>query len=168
MLAADGRGLCTSAEFFDICTLPSDFRRFEFEKQRAAQHEARRNKASNIAAIWVAGRDGLVDDNLVEVLVNGVKQGFKQFDERDRKGSVTCRRNMVRKAAELQGRLGSRGIVLPDLDSDISCSYLKLKFSPAREHRNDLKQFVLDRLGGWAWEYLKDDFEIDLSYSLKQ
>jgi len=168
VLAAGEISLCTSAEFFNICTLPSGFRRFEFEKQRGAQEKVRKNKASNIVALWVAGRDGLVDDAVVEVLANGVKQGFRQFDERDRKGSVTCRRNMVRKAAELQRRLGSRGIVLPDLNGGSSCSYLKLKSSRSRKHRNDVKQFVLDRLGGWPWEYLKDDFEMGLSSPPKQ
>jgi len=167
ILTAGEEDLRTSARFFEVCTLPFHFRRFEFEKHRGGLGTIRKNKVSNVTAQWIAAGEGQKDNAAVEVLVNGVKQGFKQFDEKERKGSVVCRRNMVRKAVELQKVLNETGIgaVVPELEIGMPCSYSELKSSPFKEHRDHLKQLVLAGLGGWPKDYLKDDFEIDLSSS---
>ncbi|KAK5938613.1 hypothetical protein PMZ80_008803 [Knufia obscura] len=165
ILAQDEGGACNTARFFEVCTLPSDYQPFEFGKQGGRQEGVRKNKASKFSALWVAGGGGLEVDATVEVLVNGVKQGFKQFDERERKGSVTCRRNMVRKEAELRRLLMERGIAAPVLESGMPCNYSDAKSSPSREHRNSVKQLVLAGLGGWPKEYLRDDFDLDISSS---
>ncbi len=161
VFAADDTGMCAAARLFEVCTLPSAFRRFEFEKQRGAQETITKKKASNIATLWIAGGAGPGNHAVLEVLVNGVKQGFKQFDERERKGSVTCRRNLVMKATELQKLLQRKGSAAPELGDDMPCSYSKLKSSASKEHRSNLKELVLDRLGGWPKEYPKDDFNVD-------
>lgn len=159
---AGGGGLCLPAELFEVYVLPSDFRRFEYEKQRGVHGVDRKSKVSNISALWVAGRESQQSDAVVEVLVNGVKQGFKQLDEKERKGSVTCRRNMIQKAAQLQMLVHMRGMAAPNLGNGLLCGYSKLKSSSSCEHRYKLKQLVLASLGGWPKEYPKDEFEIDL------
>jgi len=159
--ASKGMDSDVLARFFEVCTLPSDFRRFGFEKQKGMQEVNKKSKVSNTSALWIAGGGSQQSTAVVEVLVNGVKQGFKQFDEQERKGSVTCRRTMIQKAVQLQRLVQIRGMAPADFDNGLLCDYSRLKSSHSRGHKKDLKQLVLASLGGWPKEYPKDEFEID-------
>ncbi|EXJ73077.1 uncharacterized protein A1O5_04226 [Cladophialophora psammophila CBS 110553] len=81
--------------FFTIEPLPADFPRFAFERRLQTSVNSKQSKAktSNVAALWVQGT-GTKSPDVVEVLINGVKQGYKQWDERSAKASVVSRREL--------------------------------------------------------------------------
>lgn len=151
--------------FFEFDTLPQDFVRFEFEKA-AESSDGGKTRASNVSALWIAGPKGTT--GVVEVILNGVKQGFKQFDHRDRKGSVVCRRSMVEEGLRIANRLKERpdcsDYVFATAGGDTIC-YSELKAQHARLETTLLKQKVLDGLGGWPKKDHEDDFDITIVLS---
>ena len=60
-------------------------------------------KASNISALWIRQSTGKGD--ILEVLLNGVKQGFKQFETRKGKESAICRKQMWMLGARLMSTM---------------------------------------------------------------
>lgn len=148
--------------FFEVETLPSDFRRFEFEKA-AEGSDGNKSRASNISALWVAGSE--VSAGVVEVILNGVKQGFKQFDDRERKGSVVCRRNMAQEGLKIATRLKERfdyiGYTSATTEGASIC-YSELKSQHARSGTALLKEKVLDGLGGWPRKDHEDNFDVSM------
>ena len=102
---------------FDIHTLPADLdiesMGFAFAKPSTAIPKA---KASNISALWVRRpcpcTTSTSTSMFSETLLNGVKQGSRQFSAQDFKMSEVCRRRMweagKRVAGLLKGRLGQR------------------------------------------------------------
>lgn len=150
-------GVGDGPRFFKTERLPANCRRFEFEKQRVS---GVKSKVSNISAIWL---DSGCEEGKeqVEVLVNGVRQGFKQFDDKQGKGSVLCRYNLVRRAIAICDRLHDKGYEMPPSSCMEGMMYLKLKnqFRPGQVVT--IKNFVLDRLGGWPTKIVEDDFDIE-------
>ena len=148
--------------FFQVKKLPKGFRRFQFDKVAIA---GEKRKATNVSAVWIAGGPG-TEDGIVEVLVNGVKQGYRQFAEGHGKASILCRLKMTRKALGVTELLWERSILVSGLVVEDACTYSVLKAAPGRDGRRKLKQLVLDGLGGWPANSAEDDFEvaaIDLS-----
>lgn len=147
------------ANFFEVNTLPQNFRRFEYEKNADGQ----RSRASNMSALWIAGNNS--SEGVVEVLLNGVKQGFRQFDDRERKGSVICRRNMVQEGmsiASLLERKFTPLLLIPAAAGRAPISYSELKSQHCRSETALLKQSILDGLGGWPRKEHEDDFDISI------
>lgn len=158
----------SEARFFEVEVLPKGFRRFEFEKAVSREDVIMQEnkKPSNISTIWIAGDDE--NGSVVEVLVNGVKQGYKQFDHRESKASVVCRRKLLEKATRVD-QLLKADFVKRGMRQDPSriAHYSEIKSMPQRHPRRHLKQRVFDALGGWPSKGLDDDFNItSLSQSI--
>ncbi|KIY00164.1 uncharacterized protein Z520_03849 [Fonsecaea multimorphosa CBS 102226] len=81
-----------AATFFTIERLPANFARFAFERRlpTSASSMQVKSKTSNISALWVQAA-GTNRANVVEVLINGVKQGYRQWDDRSAKASMVSR-----------------------------------------------------------------------------
>lgn len=152
--------------FFQVNVLPEGFRRFDFQKidGRSGSLIQEKKKPSNVPALWVAGGDG--KDDVIEGLVNGVKQGYKQFDHRVSKASVVSRRRMLEKAIKIDQLLQKQGTRrrLPESLS-LTTRYSEIKSMPERQQRGYLRQRTLSGLGGWPSKVLDDDFEITLPSS---
>lgn len=152
--------------FFEIKMLPEGFPRFPFEKvsRVSGAMVSKKPKASNISALWIQGPGGQESD-VLETLVNGVKQGYRQFEERRGKESVLCRRKMWELGQQLSDLLGkTRRTPGPDtfdiaaeapagynevataLRSD---TYAQAKASNARERVVGLRHDVVSVLGNW-------------------
>lgn len=151
--------------FFEVVALPNHFERFEFEKGREVAG-GQKSRVSNFSTLWIAAGD----EDVTEVLVNGVKQGFKQFDERERKGSVVCRRNMMKQAARVAALLRNKGLSLSvELGpSPVISTYSTLKSMQRRSERVRLKRTILDRLGGWPSKKCEDNFDVSEALFPKQ
>lgn len=148
--------------FFGLDTLPQGFKRFEFEKA-AEGLDGNKSRASNVSALWVAELQG--NTGVVEVILNGVKQGFKQFDDRERKGSVVCRKNMIQEGLRIESRLQERSDCLDyrfSVAGGDTLRYSELKVQDTSLETALLKQKVLDGLGGWPQKEHEDDFNISM------
>ena len=122
---------------FEIEPLPTPFPPFEYSKVAGT-------KTSNISALWVRQPTG--QEDILETLLNGVKQGFKQFDSRRGKESAVCRKQMWLLGARLMSTVyGSddSGLVTR------SISYADAKGTAARDERRKVKATVIDVLKGW-------------------
>lgn len=140
------------AHFFDLRPLPSSFSGFAFDKSRTEVS----TKASNISAVSVAGPGSC--QGLVEVLLNGVKQGYKQFEDRDRKKSALCRETLwklgkrVALVAQAQTSnanftiLAAPGLIQSCLDM---YTYRGAKCHSIREMKRNIKAVVAESLGNW-------------------
>lgn len=153
--------------FFDVETLPERFGRFDFERSTGSE-EDRKVRASNISALWIAGaieNEAKNATDLVEVLLNGVRQGFKQFDDRDRKGSVVCKRNMLEKASRLDAQLSKADdapLRIPRIGDQYLAYYSELKSLSVHSRKTLLKRQLLHALGGWP----KKDYDDDFAFSI--
>ncbi|KAK5070979.1 hypothetical protein LTS08_000631 [Lithohypha guttulata] len=146
--------------FFEVERLTPEFRRFEFEKSMSLETVAARSRVTNISTIWIADGNGLGGQDTVEVLVNGVKQGYKQFDQKVGKGSVLCRFKIVQKALGIAEALRGKGMVPESTGETGKVMYSELKATPSRSRKKIVKDFVLDRLGGWPKKQFEDDFQV--------
>ncbi|EXJ95918.1 hypothetical protein A1O1_01043 [Capronia coronata CBS 617.96] len=149
--------------FFDIVTLPPDFPRFLFSKDNRSSEllSPNRTKASNISALWIR-HPSQEETGVLEVLINGVKQGYKQWDERPGKASVVSRRSLWETGIRI-AQLASHNCGSSD-GSAISCmkwhmdvsqtlcmnSYCTAKSTVMRSSHLDLKQHVREALGNWT------------------
>lgn len=154
-----------AVKFFSVERLSQDFRIFEYKKCKPSSQRMDKTKVTNISAVWIAADKKGGNSNVVEVLINGVKQGFKQFDARKGKGSVLCRENIIQKTFRIGDLLQRRGQSVPWLGfDDNTCStYARLKSLPGRQARGQLKRIVLDSIGGWPQKSVEDDFRIVIS-----
>jgi tRNA-specific adenosine deaminase 1 len=153
-----------NAHTFDVLRLSAPFPRFPFDKRSQAGSP----KASNVSCVWVRGASES-SQHLIEVLLNGVKQGYKQFEERTGKQSAICRRQMW--------HLGQRVCSLALVDKELSCgdvavgpvlkeiqgslgtdTYKTAKSHSLRLTRQQLKEKATRILGGWATNTGDDDW----------
>ena len=141
--------------FFAVGRLPFSFERFAFEKGS----DVPPRKVSNVSALWIRS-SGNKTGNTSEVLLNGVKQGYKQFDDRSGKQSVICRRQMWllgRRLAEQlvhathQNSKVSASAYLYGLFSDwlASQTYQAAKYHTVRETKVQQKTLVTQTMGSW-------------------
>ena len=137
-----------SAQFFKIETLLTSFPRFDFEKGSSEASF----KASNISALWIRGHDASPDT--VEVLLNGVKQGFKQFELRQGKESAVCRKQMWYLGLKIEALVppihqDDPAAQQPTLLSVNRPTYRDAKHGAARSARRHMKFAVTQSLEGW-------------------
>lgn len=161
--AKDASALLT-ARHFQIDALPQDAQVFTFSRISAAA-ENPSTKACNVSALWVAGLVGaaaLVN----ETLVNGVKQGSKQFGESSFKASALCRERMWHRGRELANTLQQRQEELK-LDSTtlslleetlLSRTYRVAKAGKIDNDRAAGKRHAIEILGGWQRNEGDDDW----------
>lgn len=125
-----------SSHFFDTVQLPEDFPGFEFEHRHSS---SRSIKASNISALYIAG-----SGQTLEILLNGVKQGFKHFDADTRKESVVCRKQMRLCGAECFRWINEHALVQQGL------SYRHAKTHGTRLATVQRKNIATAQLGRWT------------------
>ena len=157
--------LAGSGQFFESQQLPTALPRFAFERPSLYSHTEGRPKAkaSNISALWIKGTADV--DDIVEVLTNGVKQGFKQWDIRTAKASVVSRQKLWQHACAIvtsmssQGIANGRGVQRHMLDEDWMAgvrqslsapSYAEAKSISLREDRQAIKVYITDAMGNWT------------------
>ena len=136
------------ARRFNVCILPSSCPRFEFEKESTEIP----SKASNVSALWIRG-SGHASDDTIEVLLNGVKQGFKQFENREGKQSAICRKQMWSSGVRVAALLASTHQRLstgPGPGQEPVHSYRDAKGDVTRLAKRHLKARVAQILTGWA------------------
>lgn len=160
ILAADDKPAELVPESFKIDVLPKDFRRFAFERARGAIEQRPKCKATNTSIVWIAGSIERGSSEVMEVLVNGVKQGYKQFDSKVKKGSTICRYNMTQKALAIHEALDQAGHSMDLASFPCHKMYSELKNAQYRQHRRANRTWILDKLGGWP-SSLKDDFAVE-------
>ena len=139
--------IASEGRLFDVSTLPCSFPRFEFAKQSLEPP----SRASNISALWIR-RSGSSSNDTIEVLLNGVKQGFKQLEERQGKESAVCRKQMWSVGVRIQGLLArthERHSASSRLDGPPAPSYRAAKEEVARSWKMELKRRVVCTLTGW-------------------
>ncbi|EXJ81219.1 hypothetical protein A1O3_07509 [Capronia epimyces CBS 606.96] len=166
--ASSGRlsSLSHLGHFFSIESLPPEFSRFPFSKDdRSVDSRTQtRLKASNLSALWV-NRPGQKKDDVLEVLVNGVKQGYKQWDERPAKASVASRRRLwehgVKIAKIFPQNQGSRGEPDDRIEYDVEWhkkidqvlsikTYCAAKSTTLRSSYVQRKKHVTEALCNWT------------------
>lgn len=147
-----------SLTFFDVERLWQSFRRFPFERSRGSSPNAGKSKVTNVSSIWIAGEKDQEGSEVVEVLINGVKQGYKQFAEKQGKGSVLCRWKMAQKMDDIRKLLHTRGCFVSWLDDEHRPQYCNLKSLSCRSQMKEVKKLVLEALGGWPSKP-DDDFD---------
>ena len=138
------------AQFFKTSILAASFPRFSFEKNSGRNS----SKASNISALWILGSDDCTHDT-PEVILKGVKQGFKQFEERPGKESAVCRKRMWSRGLEIEKLVlsasdYSSSYTWPDASWLPIGTYTDSKAHPARAAKTELKRAVTEKLRGWA------------------
>ena len=153
----------TKARHFEIGVLPESCSRFSFEKLCKPTAPI---KASNLSTLWISGQ-GVRGDATIEVLINGVKQGFKQFDERAAKESTVCRKQMWRAGREvvedLMANSQTSDYTVKRIAEALSCAtYAAAKASDLRTSRRAEKSLAIETLGSWPtnsgdedWGFLK-------------
>jgi tRNA-specific adenosine deaminase 1 len=130
----------TDPHFFDCVPLPEHFPSFQFQKNRSSLRPLR---ASNTSTIYIHG-SGTTCLPSIEVLLNGVKQGFKQLDTNPRKQSVVCRRQMWLLGVECFSLLNAPAML------GSSSTYQSVKTASSRFERVRTKTEATDGLGNWV------------------
>ena len=166
--------LSNLGHFFQVEALPVDFPRFAFAKQQQSSSTlpVSKPKVSNISTLWIS-RTASKEMDIVEVLINGVKQGYKQWDEKVSKASVVSRKQLQHLATSIGGLLGQehsgryfeavtkRRTVywLKCVHDALSAStYEEAKSSQLRTSSRDLRKNVTDALGNWTRATLDSDW----------
>lgn len=126
------------ATFFNMEVLPQNFALFEYANARGTSSAP---KASNISTVWVKG-PGQGSADTLEILLNGVKQGYKQFDADVRKQSCLCRRQMLLLAQSIACKLKTSTLAT-------ELTYQRAKSSPIRGSARERRQEAKGCLGIW-------------------
>lgn len=168
--------LGNAGRFFSISPLPSDSPRFPYE--RSPTHAATdpiKHKASNISSLWIAGSPSGRPD-LVEVLTNGVKQGFKQWDTRPGKASLVSRSRLWQTGLKISALLHSRNQSSHNTSSDqqqpsfdkgwvldlrrtlSAATYAEAKSTELRKGRRARRKHVTETMGNWNKNGGDDDW----------
>ncbi|KIW25096.1 uncharacterized protein PV07_10762 [Cladophialophora immunda] len=168
--------------FFSVQPLRADFTRFAFERRRPhpANSMQATSKTSNISVLWVQAA-GTNRSNVVEVLINGVKQGYRQWDERLGKASTVSRRELwatglrISRLLENLDTFDNLGSVPGQGDigwfkmtqSTLSArTYEEAKLSALRESRRECRKHVTDILDNWTKNAGDSDWDCDLTERL--
>jgi tRNA-specific adenosine deaminase 1 len=150
--------------FFVVDPLPKKFAPFVFAKQQqsAGGRSAAKLKTSNIAALLVRGNHKDRRD-AVEVLINGVKQGYKQFEPRPKKASLASRDALWQLGLEISSlwcsEVVSQNFAGRDCSAQIfaaihtclsSTTYRAAKLSSLRRTVRDRRSSVTQAMGNWV------------------
>ena len=161
--------------FFTFEPLPPTFPTFTFSKEEDASGglAKTKSKASNVSAVWIDGANG--EPDTIEVLVNGVKQGYKQWDERPNKASVVSRKELWTLAVKIDNSLNLQNVAeISGHSASMSCpslplifiqkalntpTYNDVKTSSLRESYRRDRERITDALGKWT-QNTGDDFNL--------
>ncbi|KAK5046932.1 hypothetical protein LTR84_007286 [Exophiala bonariae] len=154
--------------FFEVAVLPHDFQCFAFARAAGkVVEEEQKPKVSNVTCLWIR-HPTTPSGDILEVMVNGVKQGYRQWDDRIAKASVVSRRRLWDLAIEIAGfptRMAFeddiRTVVPTTLPTTASVqfeeiskalargSYAQAKSSSLRGRSIKDKSYVTTALGNW-------------------
>jgi tRNA-specific adenosine deaminase 1 len=155
--------------FFDVSTLPHDFPRFAFDRAvlTAASPGQQKPKVTNMTALWIHNPEAEAG-GVLEILVNGVKQGYRQWEDREGKASIISRRKLWDLAVTILGpstqipdehdRLEPSSTTMDSAGSsqlqDISrvltqSTYAQAKLTFLRNTSRDIKCHITAALGNW-------------------
>lgn len=155
----------SSGHFFQCQILPTAFPRFKFDRS-SSNLDAKgqlKTKASNISTLWIRNTAGSRD--VLEVLTNGVKQGFKQWDPRVKKASVVSRHNLwllahaiissmsndgMANAGDVKLRTHDQTWMLAVRQSLSAPTYAEAKSIFLRQDREASKAHITDIMGHWT------------------
>jgi tRNA-specific adenosine deaminase 1 len=161
---ADGRlaPIADQGHFFNVDVLSDAFPDFEYSRVATGSG----SKSSNVSALWIRGAPNQYA-GISEVLHNGVKEGYKQFDARPSKASVVCRRSLWMMGQRLASTLSRSGKEAFSAPGDVACqldsemrSYREAKGKLAPCLRNQRKRIVAGCLSGWKVSPADDDWAL--------
>ena len=127
------------SKFFDVEILPNDFPSFPFKKDPG---QSLVQKASNTSTLWIRAPAQNVN-HTTEILLNGVKQGYKQSSPDIRKQSSVCRMQMALLGQKIAAAMGMEGY------NDIPQTYRHAKSRPLRRVKIERKRLATQTLGAW-------------------
>ncbi|KIV80348.1 hypothetical protein PV11_07853 [Exophiala sideris] len=156
-------GVTGSGRFFQTQQLSAAFPRFSFERSSPSldAKDRPKAKASNISTLWIKGSAGVSD--VLEVLINGVKQGFKQWATRMSKASVVSRwklwqlactiltapsRESTGNGEDAKPQMIDEAWMLAVRRSLSASSYAQAKYTSSRQDSG--KTHVTDAMGNWT------------------
>ncbi|KAK5196560.1 hypothetical protein LTR99_005347 [Exophiala xenobiotica] len=154
-----------SGRFFNVLPLPTSFTRFSYESAPDTANDSLKPKASNISALWIKASTSDTAD-VVEVLINGVKQGFKQWDSRPAKASSISRFKLLQLALRI---VTTQSGECPDANHTVNplrpmddswllnlhhalsaSTYSTAKATHLRQSRRASKENITAALGNWT------------------
>lgn len=152
--------------FFVTSILPTSFPNFEY--CRTVNDAA--CKASNVSAMWIRGWDENLS-GFSEVLHNGVKEGYRQFESRSSKTSMVCRRELWQLGHEIatliaQSKIYNTLDATPLLGStadqvfDENKPYCNAKANVACSLRRQAKLSFTRSLPGWISNVGDDEWSL--------
>ena len=148
----------SSLRYFEVNVLAPDTPRFRFARDLSLSAPS---KASNISAVWIRGCSK-GDEPTIEVLINGVKQGFQQLDSRLGKQSIICRRQMWLRASTLSELSASRAPALESFAAALrSATYHEAKSTDIRASRATQKVMAQLVLRPWPNNPGDDDWSLN-------
>ena len=110
------------------------------------------SRVGNVSALWIAGPNGK-DTAVSESLINGVKQGFKQFSPDERRCSAISRLKTISFAQQMLGNLQEKGdyrICSERIPDNVTYDACKEKLGRVIVNdRAKAKAGVVCALGGW-------------------
>lgn len=155
--------------FFDVSKLPHDFPRFAFDRAvlAAASPGEQKPKVNNMTALWIHSPEAEAD-GVLEILINGVKQGYRQWEDLEGKASIVSRRKLWDLAATILGtstqipdehdRHDLSPTTVPSAGSSqlqavaralTQRTYAQAKLTSLRSTSMDIKRHVTAALGNW-------------------
>lgn len=111
------------------------------------------SKASNLSALWVSGAGPQPSSPLLnETLLNGVKQGAKQWTDQPFKMSGVCRQRMWEAGRRVAGRLAERSQSTETMWERVRAArtYSEAKGDGPDSERRGVKEDAVRKLGGWV------------------
>ncbi|KIW45260.1 uncharacterized protein PV06_03661 [Exophiala oligosperma] len=150
--------VCHLGRLFRVDPLPEDFPQFRYDKTYTDSDSKGKAKVTNISALWIR-YSGSSTADVVEVLMNGVKSGFKQWDLRPAKASVVSRCKLWQLACSMldlirdEDRLDKvhRDAWANDLCRSLSAeTYAAAKSTHLRDDQIKLRHDITVALGNWT------------------
>ncbi|KIW16019.1 hypothetical protein PV08_06070 [Exophiala spinifera] len=152
--------VCSLDHPFRIDPLPEDFPRFMYDRANTDSDHECKAKVTNISALWIrcAGTAAATAADVVEVLMNGVKSGFKQWDQRPTKASIVSRYKLWQLAHSMLPFIRDEEELhrphhqawADGLSQSLSAeTYAAAKSTILRADRITLKNGTTDALGNW-------------------
>ena len=167
------RSALWQTHYFSTVVLKDADLPFEFSKDI----ERGRTKVSNVSALYVNRPDTITpvassqeNPDIIESLINGVKQGFRQDSSHLGKESAVSRRQMwllgkeladglVVMSEKMSGYEYSEAVTIQD--PLVSRTYRDVKGYSLRAPRTEAKKEAVSRLGGWIANAGDDNWGID-------
>ncbi|KAL6241461.1 hypothetical protein RBB50_011725 [Rhinocladiella similis] len=150
--------VCHLDHLFRVDPLPEGFPRFMYDRTCIDSDQKGKAKVTNISALCIRG-SGAATADAIEVLMNGVKSGFKQWDLRPAKASIVSRYRLWQLAHSVLDLIRDGGSLdcshrqawANDLYQSLSAeTYAAAKSTHLRADQITLKNNITAALGNWA------------------